>query len=72
MKYKAIIFDLDGTIIDTNPIWKQANEQLLIQHGKKRSWFNLSKMQVKKCELASMLLDSSYFSFTISIFNLIW
>jgi HAD superfamily hydrolase (TIGR01509 family) len=24
MKYEAIIFDMDGTIIDTNDIWKQA------------------------------------------------
>ena len=29
MKYKAIIFDLDGTIIDTETIWDQASRQLI-------------------------------------------
>jgi HAD superfamily hydrolase (TIGR01509 family) len=29
MKYKAIIFDMDGTIIDTEDIWKEASLQLI-------------------------------------------
>lgn len=29
MKYKAIIFDLDGTIIDTEIIWDQASRQII-------------------------------------------
>jgi beta-phosphoglucomutase-like phosphatase (HAD superfamily) len=29
MKYKAIIFDMDGTIIDTEHIWKEASKQLI-------------------------------------------
>jgi len=29
MKYKAIIFDLDGTIADTERLWKEASEQLV-------------------------------------------
>ena len=33
MKYKAIIFDLDGTIIDTDMIWKKANKNLLAARG---------------------------------------
>ena len=33
MKYQAIIFDLDGTIIDTEHIWLEANKQVLIRRG---------------------------------------
>ncbi len=33
MKYKAIIFDMDGTIIDTELIWKEATRQLLKNRG---------------------------------------
>src|SRR3989344_2688666 len=33
MKYKAIIFDMDGTISDSNPIWKQATKDLIINQG---------------------------------------
>lgn len=33
MKYTALIFDLDGTIIDTEHVWKQANLALLEKKG---------------------------------------
>lgn len=33
MKYKAIIFDMDGTIIDTGQIWHQATTDVLKQRG---------------------------------------
>lgn len=33
MKYKAIIFDMDGTITDTNPLWRAANRTLLKKRG---------------------------------------
>lgn len=33
MNYKAIIFDLDGTIIDTEHLWKQATCKLLARRG---------------------------------------
>lgn len=33
MKYKAIIFDMDGTIIDTDIIWKTATQQLIEKHS---------------------------------------
>lgn len=33
MKYKAIIFDMDGTIIDTGHIWKTATNQIVERRG---------------------------------------
>lgn len=33
MKYKAIIFDMDGTIVDTEPIWLKASRQLVAERG---------------------------------------
>lgn len=33
MKYKAIIFDMDGTIIDTEHIWEKALAQMLERRG---------------------------------------
>lgn len=33
MHYKAIIFDMDGTIIDTEHIWKQATIELIARRG---------------------------------------
>lgn len=33
MKYKAIIFDMDGTIIDTEDIWRQARQDLISSRG---------------------------------------
>ena len=33
MKYKAIIFDMDGTIIDTEHIWKSATRKLVLSKG---------------------------------------
>ncbi|MFT6765330.1 MAG: HAD superfamily hydrolase (TIGR01509 family) [Alteromonas naphthalenivorans] len=33
MKYKAIIFDMDGTITDSEHIWKSATKELLTSRG---------------------------------------
>lgn len=33
IEYKAIIFDMDGTIVDTNTIWDNATHQLITKRG---------------------------------------
>nr|MBP9765301.1 HAD family phosphatase [Candidatus Babeliales bacterium] len=33
MRYKAIIFDMDGTIIATESVWEQSSKALLKKHG---------------------------------------
>ena len=33
MKYKAIIFDMDGTIVDSEKIWQQATHKLIERRG---------------------------------------
>jgi|SRR5690554_4269348 len=33
MKYKGIIFDLDGTLIDSIPLWSKVGERFLISQG---------------------------------------
>ncbi|MCX5925237.1 MAG: HAD family phosphatase [Candidatus Dependentiae bacterium] len=33
MKYKAIIFDMDGTIIDTEHIWEHATREAIARHS---------------------------------------
>ncbi len=46
MKYKAIIFDMDGTIIDSEPIWQRAVKELLARRG-----IQLSKTQEQAFQL---------------------
>ena len=31
--YQLIAFDMDGTLLDTMPIWEHASEQYLKSHG---------------------------------------
>jgi len=33
MRYKAIIFDMDGTIVDTEHIWEQTNKEIIVRRG---------------------------------------
>ena len=33
MNFKAVIFDLDGTVVDTDRIWEEALKQLLVNKG---------------------------------------
>jgi HAD superfamily hydrolase (TIGR01509 family) len=48
MKYKAIIFDMDGTIIDTEHIWKEASKQLIASK-------NICLTPEQSCDLETQL-----------------
>ena len=32
--YAAVLWDLDGTIVDTEPLWMAAEHRLALEHGK--------------------------------------
>lgn len=33
-EYAAVLWDLDGTIVDTEPLWMAAEHELAAEHGK--------------------------------------
>ena len=52
MKYKAFIFDLDGTIIDTEEIWEVASKSLLDRRGIKLTQSQKEEIEKKVRGLA--------------------
>lgn len=53
MKFKAIIFDMDGTIVDTEILWMQASHIVIAKRGK--SLTTLEKEQINQQLLGSGL-----------------
>lgn len=49
MKFKAIIFDLDGTIVDNGNIWKKATKEILNIRGIKLSDQEIEIMDQQLC-----------------------
>ena len=49
MKTQAIIFDLDGTIIDTKEVWIKATKQLLHTRGIKLAYDEALELDKKMC-----------------------
>jgi HAD superfamily hydrolase (TIGR01509 family) len=56
MKYKAIIFDMDGTITDSEHIWQKATKDLIINRGGELS--EELAIELEK-ELKGMILQKS-------------
>lgn len=54
-RFKAIIFDMDGTIIDTSHIWCQATRQLIVSCGIELSEHQWNGIEVKMRGLATYL-----------------
>jgi len=74
MKYKAIIFDMDGTIIDTDHIWEHATEQVLQRYStidittENRTELRTAIAGLNHAKACQLLIDM--FAFTISLDDL--
>ena len=44
ISYAAVLWDLDGTIVDTEPLWMAAEHELAAQHGK--TWTDEDALQL--------------------------
>jgi len=56
MKYKAIIFDMDGTIVDTGDIWNASTQRLITNRGIKLTDEMITEL---KARLNGMALNQS-------------
>lgn len=56
MNYKAIIFDMDGTIVDSNHIWDQATQDIIIAAG---GILTPEKLAILQKELKGLALHAS-------------
>ncbi len=71
MKYKAIIFDMDGTIIDTDHIWEHATEQVLQRYStiditvEKRAEIRRAIAGLNNAKACQLIIDM--FAFPISL-----
>jgi len=54
VKYKAIIFDLDGTIVDNGNVWGEATKQLMRVRGVELSDSDVEKMEEKLCGIGML------------------
>jgi HAD superfamily hydrolase (TIGR01509 family) len=56
MNYKAIIFDMDGTIVDSNHIWDQATQDIIIAAG---GILTPEKLAILQKELKGLAIHAS-------------
>lgn len=62
MKYNTVIFDMDGLLIDSEPLWKEATDELLLNYG-----FRLTKQQYS---LTTGLRTKEFLEFWFTHFNI--
>ncbi len=71
MKYQAIIFDMDGTIIDSEPIWQHAIQELLARRGiqlnkKQQQAFQLKTAGLSLFQTCQLLKETAQLSDDLS------
>lgn len=62
MKYNTVIFDMDGLLIDSEPLWKEAADELLSIYG-----FQLNKQQYS---LTTGLRTKEFLEYWFTHFNI--
>lgn len=55
-KITHVIFDMDGTLLDTEPVYTIATQEILAKYGKKFEWSLKSKMMGQRAIDAARIL----------------
>ncbi|MEO6540129.1 MAG: hexitol phosphatase HxpB [Ferruginibacter sp.] len=62
MKLDTVIFDMDGLLIDSEPLWKEAADELFLQYGK--------QLTLQQYAITTGLRTKEFLAYWFSHFNL--
>ena len=53
---RAVLWDMDGTLVDTEPLWNAVQRRLVEEHGGR--WMNIVRSQQQKSFILTKLTKS--------------